>query len=90
MPKPVCVKCQRFYRVKENGVYPLEGKPIVNGAEPGTGEPEKWAPYKIWQADLWHCLGCGHELITGFGKRPVWEDYYVSDMIEHTHKVNDC
>ena len=67
--KPICVKCQRFYRAKKNGYYFIEGMPDT-GALPGTAEPEKWHPYKVWSGDLWACEGCGHELISGTGRKP--------------------
>jgi hypothetical protein len=36
--KPICVKCQRFYRPSRNGVWFLEGMPTHNGAHPGKAE----------------------------------------------------
>ena len=95
MPKPVCVSCRRFYRPHKNGIHILEGKPR-NGErhiEPGTSEEENWIPYKVWQADLWKCQGCDHELIYGFGLNPISQDYRDGFKIEVercTHKVNDC
>jgi hypothetical protein len=83
MPKPVCVKCQRFYRPKKSGIGIVEGMPIGGAGinPPGTAAPEMWRPYKLWMADLWHCLGCGHELVTGFGQQPV--------AIQHQDKFAD-
>lgn len=93
MPKPICVKCQRFFRPLKNDIRVLEGKPIVDGAQPGTFEPNSWAPYKVWHADLWHCKGCGTQIIVGFGQRPAMEDYKDDPekmKAEATHRVNDC
>lgn len=93
MPKPVCVPCKRFYRPLKNGVHLLEGKPIHRDTLPGNSSPDEWAPYKIWHADLWHCQGCGHELISGFGHSPMSEDYrpdFDSLLPSVTHTVNDC
>ena len=89
MPKPVCVKCQRFYRPHRNGVHILEGKPNGVRVPPGTSRPELWEPYKVWMADMWKCQGCGHELINGFGHSPLWQDFQPN-MPEFSHKVNDC
>ena len=56
--KPICVPCQRFYRPKQNDYSFVEGMP-THGAKPGTEEPDKWRPYKLWLGDLWECKGCG-------------------------------
>lgn len=96
MLKPVCVKCQRFFRVKKGGYYFTEGMPHGDKAQPGTIEPEKWLPYKIWVGDLYECQGCGTQIVSGFGQQPVAEHY--QDGFEHTAKVlradqlqvNDC
>ena len=94
--KPVCVKCQRFYRMKKSGFYFIEAMPIENKALPGTQEPEKWTPYKVWAGDKWQCEGCGHELLSGFGREAIVE-HYQSDfqqVVENLHadqlQVNDC
>ncbi len=36
---------------------------------------ENQAPYKLWDADLWACPECGHEIITGFGRGPLAEHF---------------
>lgn len=93
MPKPVCVPCQRFFRPEKNGFRLIEGKPISNDAEPGTAEPEKWEPYKLWMADKWKCHGCGAEIVVGFGARPIATDYepeFAERIKEATLQVNDC
>lgn len=92
--KPVCVKCQRFYRPAKNGVGLLETTPRFNGAQPGAAHAEDWTPYKIWVADLWRCPGCGHEMIQGFGGGPIAEHFMANfDAVtagRKTYTVNDC
>lgn len=97
MPKPVCVPCQRFFRPKKNGYRLVEGMPVVSGAEPGTAEPEKWAPYKLWVADLWECHGCGAQIVSGFANQPIAEHYQpgFADAVAFSGgpdvlQVNDC
>lgn len=94
MPKPVCVKCQRFYRPKKNGYIITEMMPKDGFlVPPGTEAPERWQPYKLWRGDLWHCLGCGHEIVVGFAGHPMAE-HYQSDFKEHFKSsqsvINDC
>jgi ribosomal protein L37AE/L43A len=31
--------------------------------------------YRIWMAGLWQCPGCGHSLVTGYGRDPVAHGY---------------
>jgi len=94
--KPVCVKCQRFFKPHKNGIFCLENMPVVNRAESGTAHPEKWRPYKIWAADLWKCQGCGHEIIYGAGLSPVDEHYKpeFKEVLRTTkadqYPINDC
>lgn len=93
MPKPACLKCQRFYRPKKNGFIWCEGMPKENHAEPGISHPEKWEPYKIWSGDLWKCGGCGHELIVGSGYQPISVQHYPDfqhDMRFVKATINDC
>lgn len=93
MPKPVCVPCQRFFRPKETGPVWVEGKPTDNDALPGTQQPGKWVPYKVWNSDLWVCHGCGTEIIVGHGQAPVSEDYlpnFNAEVSGTTLQVNDC
>lgn len=69
MPKPVCVKCGKFFRVKKNGVAIEEGMPS------GPVDDTLWEPYKLWNADLWECKTCGFQMVTGFAKQPISEHY---------------
>jgi len=87
MSKPVCMTCKLFYRAHKNGVWLTEMMP------PYMGETE-WRPYKIWQADLWKCKGCGHEIIVGFGHNPVaiQHEEHFKNFIERAKEIqiNDC
>jgi hypothetical protein len=94
--KPVCPKCQRFFRPKANGTPFIEMKPAgLARPEAGVAEPDKWIEYKLWMGDLWHCLGCGAEIIVGAGFKPISQDYYpdfekaISDF-KATIRINDC
>jgi hypothetical protein len=94
--KPICVPCRRFYRPHRNGTYFVESKPIGGVTHPpGNEAPECWEPYKLWQGDLWKCMGCGHELIVGTGLLPISQDYMpgFKEDIELTRAkitINDC
>lgn len=93
--KPICVPCKRFLRAKKNGFYFLEGMQAEDGAQPGTAEPEKWKPYKLWVGDLWECPGCGAQIVSGVGRDRVAE-HYQDDFAERVKRhgaefqVNDC
>jgi len=93
--KPICVPCQRFFRAERTGDYFIEGMPKENGAQPGTAEPEKWQPYKLWAGDRWRCEGCGTVVIVGTGLHPVAEHYQPdftkrAESLGATLQVNDC
>lgn len=97
MPKPVCVPCQRFFRMKKGGYYFIEGMPCGPGrAAPGTVEPERWQPYKLWASDLWECQGCGAQILSGFGLVPIavqHEDDFErlrTELGADRLQVNDC
>jgi hypothetical protein len=92
--KPVCVKCQRFFRPVYNGFKFIEGMPD-HGALPGTAEPEKWHPYKLWNGDKWACFGCGTEIVVGVMGGPIREHYQEDfkatvEAWGATLQVNDC
>lgn len=94
--KPVCFKCHRFYRMIKLGYYFIEGMPKENGAQPGIEHAASWQPYKIWSGDLWKCMGCGNEIISGTGLAPVSERHLptFNDTMEKTNAqrftVYDC
>ena len=54
--------CGRFMRVKQNSVT------VEELLEDGS-------PYKLWDADLYECVECGVEVITGFGKSAFVEHW---------------
>jgi hypothetical protein len=42
---------------------------------------ETGAAYKLWSADLWECVECGVEIVTGFGQSPIaehWQPTYLA------------
>lgn len=96
MLKPICVKCQRFYRPHHTGRRFVEGMPKGGSlsAAPGTSEPEQWQPYKVWSGDEWICHGCGHLIIVGTGFVPMKERHEngFSDFVKEAKylQVNDC
>jgi len=57
-----CVPCQTYLHPRQNSIIVLE-----------TMEDHR--PYKIWQADLWECPDCQHQVILGYGVHPVSEHY---------------
>ena len=93
--KPICVPCQRFFRMIKTGFYFLEGMPEGNAA-PGTKEAEKWKPYKLWAGDKWKCEGCGAVILSGFGMSPIAVQHEpdFQDKIKrlgaNQFQVNDC
>ena len=92
--KPICVKCQRFYRVRQNGFMFIEGMPTGSVCvPPGTSHPELWKPYKLWRGDLWKCEGCGHETVSGVAWEPVAEHYqphFKAAAAGVELQINDC
>lgn len=93
MPKPACIKCQRFFRPKKNGYVLTEMKPTSYMAEPGKQTPELWEPYKVWRCDLYECEGCGHQIAVGYGHDPSSQDYlpdFKEEVLMSDSLVNDC
>ena len=95
--KPICVRCQRFYRCIKNNFPFIEGMPIGDSdlALPGTATPYHWKPYKIWNGDKWQCPGCGSEIVVGCASEPIAEHYQTHfDRAMAALKpqliVNDC
>ena len=95
--KPICVRCRRFFRMKKGGFYFTEGMP-KNGTrrpEPGAEHDADWQDYKLWVGDLWHCLGCGNEIISGVAYQPLRERHHndftdVKERVGATVRINDC
>lgn len=57
--RPVCAACMVEMHPKKNGV--------------AVAYQANGCTYGVYLADLWTCDGCGHEIVTGFGNRPVAE-----------------
>jgi hypothetical protein len=95
MLKPICVSCGRFFKPLKNGVRVLEQMPTVELPQSGKGHGNEWQPYKLWQADLSVCYGCGRMIVTGFGRNPISEHYmpeFKKLLLEYPPDVtvNDC
>lgn len=93
--KPICVPCQRFFRPKKNDFFFIEGMPQGSHVEPGTAEPEKWKPYKLWAGDRWECEGCHASIVVGVARQPIREHYMpdfndVRQQLGVEFQVNDC
>jgi len=67
--KAVCVPCSVVYRCEKNEVS-------VEEIDPDGG------PFRVRSGDLWKCPGCGHQIVTGFGRAVeayesnCWESRY--------------
>ena len=86
MPKLTCVRCRPYFKPKKNAIAVEEGMPRGDGV---------WGSYKLWQADLWECPGCGAQLVTGYGRNPIAEHYetdYAAQVARHAplFRVDDC
>lgn len=95
--KPVCVPCQRFFRMIKAGFYFTEAMPVGPGRPAsGTSEADKWRPYKVWVGDKWECEGCGATILSGYGNRPL-ATQHEEDFEDKVRRygaaqlqVNDC
>jgi len=93
--KPICVKCQRFYRIERNGTPFVENMPTSPAVPAGTERPDLWTAYKLWLGDLWKCEGCGSQIIVGTGADPVAEHFepdfaFMRNLHGAEIQVNDC
>lgn len=93
--KPICVPCQRFFRPKKNDFPFIEGMPDTNDVQPGTIEPQRWKPYKLWFGDKWECEGCGAVIVVGVARQPLIEHFEKEfDAVVARYRpelqVNDC
>jgi len=83
--RPVCIKCQKEYKVKKSGV-------ITELMTTFGGKP---ASFELYDSDLWECPGCGHQIIGGFGQKALAqhfeEDYQeVLKRVSTTSQVFKC
>lgn len=88
--KPICLKCQKFFKCTKNGVYFVEGMPVQAAAGVVI-----WKPYKLWAGDTWKCPGCGAEIISGVGARAIGEHFEprFEDMLKRLNpliQIDDC
>lgn len=61
----LCARCGRFCRCLKNSISVEE-------------LDETGAPYRIWDADLFECPSCRHEVISGFAREPLAESWQPS------------
>lgn len=92
--KPICVRCQLFFKPHKNGVAFEEGMPI-SGHNARTNQITNWGPYKLWLGDLWKCRGCGAEIIVGVGQHAVAEHFQTHyererEILDPLFRVDDC
>lgn len=76
-PGYACVPCKTYLRPRKNDIYVLE---TMSSDE----------PYRIWNADLWECPDCGHQVILGYGTNHISEHYepeFASWMKQVTHTI---
>ena len=59
--RPVCAPCQVEMHPERNGV--------------GVLDMASFGPCDLWDADLWECPKCGHQIVSGFGANPVSSHY---------------
>lgn len=76
MPEAVCPKCSIALRPETNGVSVAEMF------------QEDTKVYRIRQADLWKCPGCGMEVILGFSDHGIehYEDGFEEALQRHDLK----
>ena len=82
--KPICAKCEVFFRPDENGTSFIEGF--------GDGRRK---PYKLWLGDRWKCPLCEAVIIVGTGERPPAvpheEDFdRLRKHLEPKYFIDDC
>lgn len=61
--KPVCVRCEVEFNMKEAGIYVVE----MHMANKEI--------YRIWAADVWECPVCKSEIVKGFAGTPAVAHY---------------
>ena len=59
--RPVCAPCQVEMHPEKNGV--------------GVLDMADYGPVNLWDADLWECPKCGHQIVSGFGNNPLHYHY---------------
>lgn len=82
--KPICIPCQRFFKVIKNDYYFTEGSPATRGTNPAIADKGHWKPYRIWAGDQYKCPGCGTEIISGIGHGPLAIQHEPDFKAKHT------
>ena len=77
MTKLVCVKCQTEYSSALGEI----GMIVVEMAH----DPPM--PYKVWNADLLRCPGCGTEVVSGFSGRPIARDKAAAVLLADIQRI---
>lgn len=76
-----CVPCQTYLRPRKNDIYVLET--MSDGV----------TPYKVWNADLWECPDCAHQVILGYGLHEIavkHEPGFPDWLVMVTHTIKGC
>ena len=82
--RPICIPCQRFFKVIKNDYYFTEGCPATRGTNPEIADKGHWKPYRIWAGDQYKCPGCGAEIVSGIGHGPLGEKHDLDFKAKHT------
>ncbi len=82
--RPICIPCQRFFKVIKNDYYFTEGCPATRGTNPAIADKGHWKPYRIWAGDQYKCPGCGAEIVSGIGHGPLGEKHEPDFEAKHT------
>lgn len=67
----VCVACEIELRSKQNGVLVVEAT--------------TWGFQAIYQADVWYCPVCQHEVIVGVGNQPIYR-HWEGDLLHEVKR----
>ena len=73
--RPVCRACQIEMHPEHNGV--------------GVLDMSDYGPDDLWEADLWKCPKCGHEIVSGFGSSPISSHYKGEQFQELVQAYRD-
>jgi hypothetical protein len=65
MARYICGECGLFLNPLQANVALLE--------KIGNENKKIGGPYRLWEADLWGCPGCGHQVVVVSADRPMLE-----------------
>ena len=71
----LCTKCSVKFKPCRSGVSVVEM----------FGRPPQ--PYKIWDADLWQCPGCGTQIVAGFASAAT--EHYEQNFPDMLTRVQE-